>query len=583
VLDACAEVASAILARPGGVAIVATSREPLGVEGEQVFRVPSLAIPEDAADATRGEAVRLFVERATAVDAGFALTPAVAPVVVEICRRLDGIPLAIELAAARVRHLSPDEIARRLDDRFRLLTGGPRGARQRQQTLAAALDWSHQLLAERERTLLRRCAVFVDGFSLAAAEGVCAGDGLERDDVVDVLGALVDKSLVALHAAEHRYRLLETIRLYAEERLIEAGEADAIRTRQVSWFEKEYDTSQLDTTAVSAADAGNLRAARVWADETRNGTAVARLTVALFRVNSAWDPAWREQRTWCESALAYDDLPPVVRAETLAVASFLAITAGDWSAAVELGREAIAVAPDPGEGFASCAYVPVAIGLMVHDQDAADRLINEGVERIRRSRAPFYPAAVLDSFRIGTALMRGDAAAAAEIAPTIDAFTGPRAMVLGLAFALHLLGDHDAAEHEARRHTDLSMSGAGHHARHLLLALTATACGRRDDARRELDAAVAIARRYRHPLTLNDCTVVCGAIAVMEGRLERASVLLAAVADRSAVRSPEFWAIYLHYRRSVRAALDAETIRRCREEARSLDLERAIDEELSRH
>src|SRR5262249_3460576 len=160
-----AELAAAIAACPGRATVLATSREPLGVDGEQVFRVPSLALPDDAGEAASSEAVRLFVERAVAVDASFALTAEVAPAAVEICRRLDGIPLAIELAAARVRHLPIAEIASRLDDRFRLLTGGPRGARQRQQTLAAALDWSFDLLNERERILLRRCAVFADGFT----------------------------------------------------------------------------------------------------------------------------------------------------------------------------------------------------------------------------------------------------------------------------------------------------------------------------------------------------------------------------------------------------------------------------------
>ena len=128
---------------------------------------------------------------------------------------------------------------------------------------------------------------------------------------------------------------------------------------------------------------------------------------------------------------------------------------------------------------------------------------------------------------------------------------------------------------------DLFMSGGGEHARHLLLALTAAAGGRRDDARRELGRAVATARRYRHPLTLNDCAVVCGAIAALDGRLERACTLLAAVADDGSVRSPELWAVYLHYRGRVRAGLDAATVRRCRDEARGLDLERAVDAELS--
>src|SRR5262249_294001 len=141
-LDACAEVATALFDRCASLTILATSREPLGVEGEQVFRVPSLVLPTEDAPPTSPEAVRLFLERAPAADAAFALTPSIRPTVVDMCRRLDGIPLAIELAAARVRHLAPADIARRLDDRFRLLTGGPRGARQRQQTLAAALDWS---------------------------------------------------------------------------------------------------------------------------------------------------------------------------------------------------------------------------------------------------------------------------------------------------------------------------------------------------------------------------------------------------------------------------------------------------------
>src|SRR5262249_22671098 len=229
-LENSADVAATLADHAGSVAVLATSREPLGIEGEQVFRVPSLALPAEAADAAASEAVRLFVERAASADATFTLTPAIAPCVVEICRRLDGIPLALELAAARIRHLSPPEIARRLDDRFRLLTGGPRGARQRQQTLAAALDWSFQLLAARERVLLRRLAVFIDGFSIEAAEGVCAGDDLARAEVVDVLGALIDKSLVSLHATERRYRLLETIRLYALDRLVEAGEVSAVRT-----------------------------------------------------------------------------------------------------------------------------------------------------------------------------------------------------------------------------------------------------------------------------------------------------------------------------------------------------------------
>ncbi|HSQ00552.1 MAG TPA: AAA family ATPase [Candidatus Dormibacteraeota bacterium] len=580
-LDACAEIAGELVDRPGAVAILATSREPLGVEGEQVFRVPSLALAAADGDPAASEAVRLFVERAAAADAGFALTPDIAPTVADICRRLDGIPLAIELAAARVRHLSPAEIARRLDDRFRLLTGGPRGARQRQQTLAAALDWSYQLLAERERILLRRCAVFVDGFSLAAAEGVCAGDGLAADDVVDALGALVDKSLVSLHAEEHRYRLLETIRLYAADRLVEAGEADAVRARHLAWFAEVAARGRPDPTATAAPDTGNLRAARAWAHETGDGERVARLSAALYWHMYGYDPAWREERAWCETGLAYQDLSAPVRAQLLASASFHDVAAGDWPAAIAHARAALAL--EPGAGMVSTAYMPLAVALMVSDPDEADRVIDDGIEQLRRAPTPAFPEAYLASFRLGTALMRGDAARAVALARQLDASPPPRAGSFALAYALHLVGEHAAAEAEASQHTRVLQSGGGEHSRQLLLALTAAGSGRWDDAGRALAAAAAHVRRYRYPLTLNDCVIVCGALAAMEGRLERAAVLLAAVADGGYVRTPEMWAVYLHYRGRVRAGLAAATVRRCRDEARSVDLDRALDEELARH
>jgi predicted ATPase/class 3 adenylate cyclase len=587
-LDASAEVAATLTDRSASVAVLATSREPLGLEGEQVFRVPSLALPVETADAAGSEAVRLFVERATTADATFALTPAMAPTIVEICRRLDGIPLALELAAARVRHLSPAEIARRLDDRFRLLTGGPRGARQRQQTLAAALDWSFQLLAARERVLLRRLAVFVDGFSLEAAEGVCAGEDLARTEVVDVLGALVDKSLVSLHGAERRYRLLETIRLYALDRLVDAGEAPAVRARHLAWFERACATRPHQTTAgaldlASAVDVENLRVAREWAHETGNGTAVARLTVSLFWHGRAYETSMLDEATWCRTALAYGGLAPELHAELLTVASFRDISAGDWDLAIADARSALALTPVPGEGLVSGAYAPLAIALMVTDPDAADREIDDGIEQVRRARAPAFPDEFLASLKVGTALMRGDAASAAERGRRLDAALPTNGMTFGLGFALHLLGDHDGADADAAsRPIAVRVTGYGEHSRRLLFALTAASRGRWDDAGRELAAAAAHVRRYRYPLTLNDCVIVCGALAALGGRFERACTLLAAVVDRSFVRSPEMWAVYLHYRGRVRAGLDPETIRRCRQEAQTLDLERALDEELAR-
>ena len=240
--SACGGAADALLRECPGLRILATSREPLGNPGETVWAVPSLSLPDPQhlpplASLAQYEAVRLFAERAAASNPGFRVAEANARVVAEICDRLDGIPLAIELAAARVRALTVQEIAARLDDRFRLLTTSAPMILPRHRTLRAAMDWSHALLAEKERTLFRRCAVFAGGWTLEAAEDVCSGRGLGRDEVVDVQARLVDKSLVVAETRGQnaRYRLLETVRHYSRERLEESGEGGCIRTRHRDW------------------------------------------------------------------------------------------------------------------------------------------------------------------------------------------------------------------------------------------------------------------------------------------------------------------------------------------------------------
>jgi non-specific serine/threonine protein kinase len=241
-IDACARLAESLLRTCPGLGVLATSREALGIAGEATFRVPSLSAPEpgDTAAERVGnfEAVRLFLERARLAASDFRLTDENAPAVAEICRRLDGIPLALELAAARVRSLTAAQIAERLDDRFRLLTGGSRTALPRQQTLRALIDWSHDLLAEDERALLRRLSVFAAGWSLEAAQAVCAGEGISSDEVFDLLVHLIDKSLVQaeVQGSEARYRLLETVRQYARDKLAETGEAAAVRDRHLGFF-----------------------------------------------------------------------------------------------------------------------------------------------------------------------------------------------------------------------------------------------------------------------------------------------------------------------------------------------------------
>jgi predicted ATPase/DNA-binding CsgD family transcriptional regulator len=230
-IEACARLCQRLLASAPDLRVLATSREPLRVAGETVWQVPPLAV--GSADGSASEAVRLFAERAAATAPGFALTPANADAVAAICRSLDGIPLAIELAAARVRALSVEQIRMRVADRFGLLTTGDRAAAPRQQTLRAAIDWSHDLLTKREQALLRRLSVFA-GWSLEMAEQVCTDDLVPAAAILDTVAALVDKSLVVREPealGQARFRMLDTIREYAAEKLTSAGEATEIQHR----------------------------------------------------------------------------------------------------------------------------------------------------------------------------------------------------------------------------------------------------------------------------------------------------------------------------------------------------------------
>jgi predicted ATPase len=239
VRDDCAALSAALLQAASGLTIVATSREPLQIAGERIYALSPLSLPQADADAAaieRSEAVQLFVERAERQQRDFALTPARAPVIAELCRHLDGIPLALELAAARVRSLSVEQILARIGDRFRLLASSAPPVVPRHQTLRATLDWSFDLLAGDERTVLRRIAVFAGGFTLDAAAAVAGDAALDEYAIVDVLARLVARSLVSADTSEPgaRYRLLETTRAYALERLAEAGEAERLGRARAS-------------------------------------------------------------------------------------------------------------------------------------------------------------------------------------------------------------------------------------------------------------------------------------------------------------------------------------------------------------
>lgn len=295
-IAAAAVLADELLAHCPALRIVATSREPLGIAGEHLVQVPPLGMPPvgaTPAEALAHPAVRLFADRAAAASPGFAVDEASVGPVVEVCRRLDGLPLALELAAARLRSMPVAQIAARLDDRFRLLTGGSRAALPRQRTLRAVVDWSWELLTEPERTLVRRLAVFPAGVTADAAEAVCAGGGVDRADVVDLLAALVDRSLLVLVAADGtgatRYRMLETIREYGTERMAEVGELAAIRTAHARHYAALVDEAdphlrspeQLLWLRRLVADRENVNAALRWLADSGDAARALRLSVSL--------------------------------------------------------------------------------------------------------------------------------------------------------------------------------------------------------------------------------------------------------------------------------------------------------------
>jgi predicted ATPase len=291
----CADVAKRLLQAGPQVRVLASSRDSLSVAGETVFHVTPLPVPGSDATATpdglmRLESVRLFVDRATAAQPSFRLNARNAAAVAEICRRLDGIPLAIELAAARTRAMSVETIAARLQDRFRLLTSRDRTVLPRQQTLRALIDWSYDMLPAKERTLLQRLSVFAGGWTLEAAESVCSGDPIGRDELIDLLGNLVEKSLVLLDPDSNRYRMLETVRQYAAEQLGHAADASAARSRHLSWCLELAHGARDGFVGPDAArwltaldaERENMLAAHRWCDEADDGAALGlQLTHAL--------------------------------------------------------------------------------------------------------------------------------------------------------------------------------------------------------------------------------------------------------------------------------------------------------------
>ena len=328
-LEASAALIEALLQACPTLWVLATSRQPLGVPGEVVWRVPPLSMPPEGVPngsievLMSYEAPRLFVDRARALVTDHRFVDADAPALNQICLRLDGIPLAIELAAACTPTLSVQQIAERLDDRFRLLTQGSRTAQARHQTLLAAVEWSHDLLSPAEKTLLRRLSVLAGGWTLEAAEEVCSGGSLHRTSVLELLRGLVDQSLVVSHTSgsQARYRCLETIRHFARDRLVEAGEETALRNAHLAWAvamagraEPELIGADQETWFdLLDPEVGNVRVALDWACTRGKAEEALRLSSSLTLF---WHVRghYAEGRRWFETVLALDaDVAPLLR------------------------------------------------------------------------------------------------------------------------------------------------------------------------------------------------------------------------------------------------------------------------------
>jgi len=431
-LDSSAALVAALLGAAPRLTVLATSREPLGVTGEAGWQVPSLSLSDDA--------IELFADRARLARTGFTVDEHNAGAVAEICRRLDGMPLAIELAAARVRVMSLPEIVDSLHDRFRLLTGGSRIAVRRQQTLRASVDWSHALLTDIERVLFRRFAVFLGGFDLDAAQAVTGADGVERHQVLDQLTLLVDKSLVVAEntGGRTRYRLLETVRQYALEKLGESGEADAVRSRHCDYYTAM--AALLDAAArndygqrleQAEIEMDNLRSALGWDLETSD-------TERALSLASSLQPLWLtrgrmlEGRAWFDTVVAEDDwnnleVPAAVHARALADTAVLNLYIGG---SMDRAERALAIARELGDQ-ALLARTLTACGFIAgasYNAEAARTYYSEAMVFVRELDDRWSLSQIL-AWQANTGLNVGDpigARAAGEEGRDLADATGDR-------------------------------------------------------------------------------------------------------------------------------------------------------------
>jgi predicted ATPase/class 3 adenylate cyclase len=606
----CAQLADQLLHACPGLKIMASSREGLGIAGETVFPVQSLSLPEAAGVSlealARSEAVQMFVARAAAVQPRFALTEQNAPAIVQICRRLDGIPLALELAAARCAVFTPEQIAARLDDRFRLLTGGSRTALPRHQTLRALVDFSYELLSEPERALLRRCAVFSGGWTLEAAEAVSPAL-----DLLAWLPQLVNKSLVISDASggEARYRMLETIRQFAQEKLVESGEADSARQLHAHYFlqfaaeadQKLSGRDMLIWLTRLEAEHDNLRGALGWAAAAEPETAL-RLAGAC-RGLWTWHSYETEARSWCQAALAAaDQLPPVqgaagraraaARAGALGTLGWASFTQGDHRAGQTASAEAVRLAREIGDPIKlSRSLNGLALALLYLDEPKMALAASvESVTVSRQAGDKSGLAIALSNLGLSTLWVQHDPiqaqvyfdegmALAREAGGTVFAVFG----VMTVARAASERGDLVTARQKFEE-AAAAFRSLGN--RRLVMACLSEVAhalrrhGQLEEALRYYRETLGGWQELGHRSAVAHQLECFGLIAVVQGQTQRAATLFgAAEALRAAIDTPMMPAERAEYDQAVtrlRGQMDADALGEAMAEGRVLSLEQAV-------
>jgi predicted ATPase/DNA-binding CsgD family transcriptional regulator len=583
----CAGLAERLLRECPALRLLVTSRQPLAVAGETVYPVPALRCPPaglpDEVDAAGRvgqarldelaafEAVSLFLDRAAAAKHGFVLTPENAGSIATICRELDGMPLAIELAAAWVSVLSAGQIAARLNDRLGLLAfGGRAGIAERHQTLRATLDWSHDLLTPPEQALLRRLSVFAGGCSLAAAEAVCSGQGVDGEMLLPLLGSLVDKSFVTaetIHHSEARYRLLETIRQYAAEKLEAAGEWALLRDRHFEFYlELVQDVEPKLTGAYQelwlnwlAGEYDNLRAALSRALETGQIAAGLRMAVCLYQFWTIRDHV-EEGLDWSGRLLARagEGVPPAVRASALVYASIMAGRRGQSGLQSRYAGEAAALAETAAaagpEGRRALALARGAQGWVAQkagDYRKALELAGQEAELFRELGDGHNLGLALSIFSF-SAMSLGELAQAQamldEARPLLRQSGDPYRLAMALNYSGDLArcqGEYGRAEAaylesiellrevDARRDLASALHNLGHACWHQ---------GRRARARALFEESLAIHQEQQNRLGLAECLIGFAALAVGAGLPAEAVRLLGAAGAAGGRHITDEWA-----------------------------------------